>query len=71
MHDALGPHSGFVIRTSAFGVSISIFQFPFSNALPPTFQFLASAFCGKLDDYWARFLRSVWRSPRVLEAPAE
>jgi hypothetical protein len=43
------------------------FQFPFSN----TPRFFTAALYGKLNDYWARFLRRVRRSPRVLEAPAE
>jgi hypothetical protein len=33
--------------------------------------FLLRSFYGKLNDYWARFLRRVRRCPRVLEAPAE
>jgi hypothetical protein len=45
-----------------FHFPVSIFQYP---------RFFTAALYGKLNDYWARFLRRVRRSPRVLEAPAE
>jgi len=49
-------------RFPDFYFPVSIFQCP---------RFFTAALCGKLNDYWARFLRRVRRSPRVLEAPAE
>jgi hypothetical protein len=68
------PSFEFQFRVSLFPLSSFHFPIPFSRPLRRCLLlrcFFTLPLCGKLNDYWARFLRSVWRSPRVLEAPAE
>ena len=69
----------FELRVSNFPFPISTFHHRYVVtslllyfAFPSRLRcFILHSFYGRLDDYWARFLRRVRRSPRVLEAPAE